>query len=109
MKTYVDLRPHDVFGRNYLGYLYYCLEKYDEAIAHLNKAVELRPDNCYAYAKLSRAYAGLYLEAADLDPRRTGYRQKAQQMFEKASTTESSDPLRVKWLMRYLQKKGILD
>jgi tetratricopeptide (TPR) repeat protein len=109
MKTYVDLRPQDVFGRNYLGYLYCCLKRYDEAIAHLTKAVELRPDNCYAYAKLSRAYAGLYLEAADLDPRRTGYRQKAQQMFEKASTTESSDPLRVKWLMRYLQKNGILD
>jgi tetratricopeptide (TPR) repeat protein len=109
MKAYVTRRPHDVFGRNYLGYLYYCLKQYDEAIAHLNKAVELRPDNCYAYAKLSRAYAGLYLEASDIDPRRTGYRQKAVEMSEKASTTESPDPWRIKWLQQYLSKKKILD
>jgi tetratricopeptide (TPR) repeat protein len=108
METYVRRRPEDVFGHTYLGYLYYCKKRYKQAIGELNKAVQLEADNCYAYAKLSRTYAGLFLDSSELDPRRTGYRQKAVMMFEKASATESADPRRIKWLQRYLFKKKIL-
>jgi len=109
MEAYVRRKPEDVFGHNYLGYLYYCEKHYKPAIKELNKAVQLRADNCYAYAKLSRTYAGLFLDASELDPRRTGYRRKAVMMFEKASATESADPRRIKWLQRYLFKKKILE
>ncbi|MEE4262200.1 MAG: TPM domain-containing protein [Desulfobacteraceae bacterium] len=109
MEVYVSRRPEDVFGHNYLGYLYYSEKKYKPAIKELNTAIGLRADNCYAYCKLSRAYAGLFLDSSKLDPRRSGYRQKAVMMFEKASATESADPRRIKWLRRYLFKKKILE
>jgi len=66
IEAYVKQNPQDVFGRNYLGYLYYCLKNYHGALEQLNVAVELRPDNCYGFAKLSRTYAGLYLKASKL-------------------------------------------
>jgi len=109
METYVKRRPEDVFGHNYLGYLYFSEKKYKPAIKELNHAIELRADNCYAYAKLSRTYAGLFLDSSELDPRREGYRRKAVEMFEKASATKSADPKRIKWLQRYLFKKKILE
>ncbi len=109
MEEYVSRRPEDIFGHNYLGYLYYHEKRYKPAIQELNTAVQLRDDNGYAYAKLSRTYAGLYLTASAVDPRRAGYRRKAVEMFEAASATESVDPRRIKWLRRYLFKKGILD
>lgn len=109
MEVYVRRKPEDVFGHSYLGYLYYCEKRYKPAVKELTKAVQMRADNCYGYSKLSRAYAGLYLAASKLDPRRSGYRQKAIMMFEKASATASADPRRVKWLERYLFRKKILE
>jgi tetratricopeptide (TPR) repeat protein len=109
MEEYVRRRPEDIFGRNYLGYLYYHEKRYKPAIKELNTAVQLRDDNGYAYAKLSRTYAGLYLTASAGDPRRAGYRRKAVEMFEAASASDSSTPRRIKWLRRYLFRKGILD
>jgi tetratricopeptide (TPR) repeat protein len=107
MSIYTAQRPHDVFGHNYLGYLYYCVKKYRNAIGELNWAIELRPDNCYAFAKLSRTYAAQYLNSATSDPRRSDYNKKALEMFAKASATATSEPRRLKWLKRYLVKNGI--
>jgi tetratricopeptide (TPR) repeat protein len=109
MEAYVKQSPRDVFGRNYLGYLYYCLRNYTGAREHLNAAVELRPDNCYGYAKLSRVYGGLYLKASKIDPRRSGYRQKAEEMYERAAAVATPDPRRIRWLKRYLKRKKILN
>ncbi|MGB9436350.1 MAG: TPM domain-containing protein, partial [Desulfobacterales bacterium] len=36
MTEYTARRPQDVFGHNYLGYLYYCEKKYRKAIGELN-------------------------------------------------------------------------
>ena len=99
----------NVFGHNYLGYLYYCIQKYRQAISELNRAIELKPDNCYAFAKLSRTYTGLYLKSAAFDPRRPDYRKKAVEMFAMASATATPEPRRIKWLERYLVKNGIVD
>ena len=101
--------PNDIFGRNYLGYLYYCLKNYHGALEQLNVAVELRSDNCYGFEKLSRTYAGLYLKASKLDIRRPGYRQQAKEMYERASAVPKSDPRRIRWLQRYLQKNDIIN
>ena len=107
MSIYTAQRPHDVFGHNYLGYLYYCVKKYRNAIDELNRAIELKPDNCYAFAKLSRTYAAQYLNSATLDPRRSDYSKMAVEMFAKALATATSEPRRLKWLERYLVKNGI--
>ena len=109
MEEYVKRRPENVFGHNYLGYLYYLEKKYKPAIRELNTAVQLRADNCYAYAKLSRAYADLYLSTPTIDPRRAGYRRKAVEMLEAASASDSADPRRIKWVKGYLLKKKILE
>lgn len=109
MEVYVRRKPEDVFGHNYLGYLYFSEKKYKSAIKELNHAIQLRADNCYAYCKLSRTYAGLFLDSSELDPRRIGYRRNAVKMFEKASATDSADPRRIEWLRRYLFKKKILE
>jgi tetratricopeptide (TPR) repeat protein len=109
MSAYTTKRPHDVFGHNYLGYLYYCVQKYRQAIRELNKAIELNPDNCYAFAKLSRTYAGLYLNSAKLDLRRLGYREKAVAMLANASATATPGSRRIEWLKRHLIKNKILD
>gem|GEM_PF-684090 len=109
IEAYVQQNPQDVFGRNYLGYLYYCLKNYNGALDHLKAAVELRSDNCYAYAKMSRSYAGLYLKASMLDIRRPGYREQAKEMYQRASAVATPDPRRIRWLKRYLQSKDILN
>ena len=109
ISVYTEQQPHDVFGHNYLGYLYYCVQKYRKAISELNRAIELKPDNCYAFAKLSRTYAGLYLKSSTLDPRRSDYKKQALEMFAKASAAATPEPRRIKWLKRYLVKNGILD
>jgi tetratricopeptide (TPR) repeat protein len=109
ISAYTEQQPHDVFGHNYLGYLYYCVQKYRKAISELNRAIELKPDNCYAFAKLSRTYAGLYLKSAALDPRRSDYKKQALEMFAKTSAAATPEPRRIKWLERYLVKHEILD
>jgi hypothetical protein len=72
-------------------------------------SIELNPDNCYAFAKLSRTYAGLYLNSARLDPRRLVYKKKAMAMLTKASATATPDPRRIEWLKRYLVKNEIFN
>jgi len=109
METYVKRRPEDVFGRNYLGHLYYCTKRYKSGIDEFKTSVRLEPDNCYAFAKLSRCYAALYRTSSKIDPRRPGYRKKAIEMYENASATATSDPKRIKWLERYLFKNNILE
>jgi hypothetical protein len=109
MKIYVERKPDDDFGRNYLGYLYYCLKNYQGALGQLNTAVEIKPDNCYGLTKLSRTYAGLYLNSSKLDIRRPGYRAKAKEMYDRASAVPTPDPRRLNWLRRYLQKSDILN
>ncbi len=109
MEVYVRRRPEDVFGHNYLGYLYYSEKRYKPALKELNQAIELRADNCYAYCKLSRTYAGLFLDSSELDPRRISYRRNAVEMLEKASATDSADPRRIKWLRRYLFKNKVIE
>ena len=39
MKGYVKLKPDDVFGRNFLGYLHFCSKNYNQAIIEFMKAV----------------------------------------------------------------------
>jgi len=109
METYVQRQPEDAFGRNYLGHLYYCTKRYKAGIDEFKTSVRLEPDNCYAFAKLSRCYAALYRSSPKIDPRRSGYRKKAIKMLENAAATATPDPKRITWLERYLFKNNILE
>jgi len=42
IKVYVKLKPDDLFGRNFLGYLYFCKKNYKQAIKEFKKAIRLK-------------------------------------------------------------------
>ena len=58
---------------------------------------------------LARAYADLFLNSAEIDPRRNRYREEALEMFAMAAAVRTPDAKRIKWLQRYLDKNGILE
>lgn len=105
LSEYVKRVPEDVFGHNFLGYLYYCVDSYAKAAEELNKAIELKPNNNYAYYYLCRSYGQLYLEASDMDLRRQEYKRRAIEAFDK---TQKSAAKRIDWLRDYLIKIRIL-
>lgn len=109
LKEYVKRVPQDVFGHNYLGYLYFCVKDYEKAIDEFQKAVSLRADNCYAFCKLSRCYGQRYLKAAFLDPRRKGYKNSAIEMLNKAEKTAIPDERRIRWLQLWLKEEGLFE
>lgn len=108
MKIYSDKRPDDVLGHNFLGFLYYWLGDFKQSIAALSRAIELSPDNAYAYALMARNYALLYDRAKKIDPRRGGYKQSALDMLHKAETVATPDVMRIAWLRPWLKRKQVL-
>jgi len=108
MREYTKKKPDDVFGHNFLGYLYLQLGDYRKAIREFEQAVQLNPDNAYGYCKLSRCYGGLYLQASKTDFQKEGYRELAIRMFKRAKDTPSENSRRVDWLRYWLKKKGVL-
>ncbi|MEW5894816.1 MAG: TPM domain-containing protein [Candidatus Omnitrophota bacterium] len=109
MEEYVRREPDDVFGRNYLGYLYLHEGEYDKAIGQLEKAVELREDNVYALCKLSRAHGQKYLKANAVDIFKNDYKRKALEYYEAASHAETANGLRVSWLKSWLAENRLVD
>jgi tetratricopeptide (TPR) repeat protein len=105
LEEYVSRRPGDVFGRNYLAYLYYEIKRYKKAAAQWEKAQELDPQNWYAACKVVRAYARLYDGAPKLDPRRLIYKKQTLTAYKNAVAILSEDHRRIKWLKRWLDRK----
>lgn len=108
LEEYVKRRPADLFGRNYLGYLYYQMQRYADAVDQLEKALAIRADNCYALCLLSRAYGQLFRAAWPVDPRRSSYRKRSVEMLEQAIRTETPDERRIVWLQDWLKEQEIL-
>lgn len=110
IKVYVKLKPDDLFGRNFLGYLYFCKKNYKQAIKEFKKAIRLKKDNCYAYCKLSRCYGFLHLNES-LDGvylPDNEYKRLSVEMYKKAQSTLTPDKRRMKWLKSRLKRKRIL-
>ena len=65
IKTAVAKRPHDGYITDSLGWVYYRLGRYDEAVPELERAVELRPEDPVINDHLGDAYwkVGRRLEA----------------------------------------------
>jgi Flp pilus assembly protein TadD len=65
IKKAVDLRPKDGYIVDSLGWAYYRLARYDEAVKELERAIELRPEDPTINDHLGDAYwkVGRELEA----------------------------------------------
>jgi len=107
MKEYIKKNPDDVFGHNFLGYLYFCVGNYPEAITEFEKAAHLNPDNTYGYCKSSRCYGKLFLQASKTGSRKEKYRTLAIEMLHKAENASPPDARRIGWLRNWLKKTGI--
>ena len=109
IKEFVKRDTRSVFGYNFLGYLYLCIGENKKAIEALETAIQLNPDNGYAYCKLSRAYGQLYLKSAAMNPLKKHYQDKSLEMYQKARSTSSIYKRRLGWLRKWLKHEGILE
>jgi tetratricopeptide (TPR) repeat protein len=105
LEEYVNRRPNDVFGRNYLAYLYYETRQFKKAASEWEKVQQLDPQNRYAACKLVRAYAQIYTGAPKLDPRRLLYKNRTLTAYQNAVSILSGNHRRIKWLKRWLERK----
>jgi tetratricopeptide (TPR) repeat protein len=107
LKTYLDRKPDDPFGYNFIGYIYYRKQHYAKAADAFEKAIKLHPDNCYADFYLAYTYAGLYDKALKLDPRRKTYKERFHYYVVRTRSYKAHNPLRVAQLNRWLVKDMI--
>jgi len=75
----VELRPDDGYIVDSLGWVYYRLERFEEAVGRLEKAVELKPEDPVINDHLGDAYW------------RTGRQREARVQWQRALTLEPSD------------------
>ncbi|MDH3526001.1 MAG: TPM domain-containing protein [Gammaproteobacteria bacterium] len=108
IEAYIDRRPDDVFGYNFLGFLHYRLGEYKKSVDALEKAVNISGDNAYAYALMARDYALLYSSTSAIDPRRARYKKAALDMLSKAEAVSAPETLRIKWLKSWLHRREII-
>lgn len=99
---YISLRPDDPFGHNVKGFLLYRLGRYQASIIALEHAIEIDPDNGYAYSVMARDYALLHRRATG--QRKDDYRDQALTMQRKAGNVTASDARRVQWLEAWMAK-----
>ena len=104
MQAYTGLRPDDVFGHNFIGFLHYRLGDYEASIEALERAIDMAPDNVYAYALLARDYALLYRKASPGSGRQH-YRQQSLAMLQKAANAPTPDAIRVARLQTWLDRR----
>jgi len=106
IREYIVRAVDDPFGYNFLGYLYYQLGQFDQAIGEFKKALQFDRNNLYAHEKLSRCYAELFVRTPGQDSRGKGYQQQSWEMFLKAQSLGGQDNRRVIWLREWLAQWG---
>jgi tetratricopeptide (TPR) repeat protein len=104
MRAYVKLRPEDAFGHNFIGFLHHQLGDNEASIESLERAVEISPDNVYAYSLLARDHA-LLASSARSDSSRRRHREQAFAMLRRAEASPTPSPARVERLRKWLDGK----
>ncbi|MCG6985226.1 MAG: TPM domain-containing protein [Thiocapsa sp.] len=100
---FIDLRPDDPFGHDMRGFLHYRLGEYRDSIDALERAVELDPDDGYAFALMAHDYTMLARKARGLD--RDSYRKRALEMQRRAAGVSEPDMQRLAWLEVWLGQR----
>jgi len=90
--------------------LYFCKKKYKQAIKEFKEAIRLKEDNSYAFCKLSRCYALLYLNESISGIKILNSRNKqlSIEMYQKAQLSFTPDARRITWLKSWLKKCKLL-
>jgi len=90
-------------------FFYFCSKKYNQAIIEFSKAIELKNDNCYAFCKLSRCYALLYLNESisAINISNSRNKQLSIEMYQKAQLSFTPDARRITWLKSWLKKNKL--
>jgi Flp pilus assembly protein TadD len=101
MQAYVKLHPEDAFGHNFIGFLHCRLGDYEASIESLERAVEIAPDNVYAYSLLARDHALLYRNARS-DSSRRRHRGQSLAMLRRAESSPTPNAARVARLREWL-------
>ncbi len=107
IERYIALRAEDPFGYNVKGFLLYRLSKYRESIESLERAIELDPENGYAYMLMARDYTLLARKANALTKKR--YRDRALAFRAKAARVAVPDGQRLAWLDGWLRRWGMVN
>ena len=107
MLEYTQMLPEDIFGHNFLGYLFLCVGNYKEAIKEFKTVLKMDSNNCYGCCKLARSYGNLYLSSSKYDLRRNSYRELTIEMLKKAKEvcTDFDGMRRLSWLENWVREK----
>jgi tetratricopeptide (TPR) repeat protein len=103
IERYIALRPNDPFGHDMKGFLLYRLGRYKDSIDALQRAVELDPEDGYAYTIMARDYTMLARKAMGLDKKR--FKDSALAMQRKAESVALPDGQRLAWLERWIKRR----
>ena len=100
LKTYSGKQPRDIFGHQFLGYLYYRQKLYRQALDAFDQALAIDPDDCYAHFYLCYVYAALYRE----NHNKKAFKDQFDIHVAKTRSFVDLHPLRVEWLNRWLEE-----
>ena len=98
IKTYTRMHPRDIFGHQFLGYLYYRKNMFKESRDAFKQALALDPEDCYAHFYLCYVYAALYRE----NNKDKSFKVQFDTHVMKTRSFTDTHPLRVEWLNRWL-------
>jgi len=102
LQKYMEFKPKDPLGHNFLGYLYSQIEQYDKAEQEYQKALELDPESCYAVSKLGHIYGMASRDVLEKDEDPDGYKKKYKELFNKASNLCKGDEYeRFIWMVQW--------
>ena len=107
IKEYNIKTTGSVFGYNLQGFLHHKLREYEKAVAYFNQSLEIQP-SVYAYCKLSRAEAMIFLTMSEKTPGRSRHRKRAVDAHATARDLYR-DHWRVSMLEHWLRYKKILN
>ena len=97
--TYTRMQPRDIFGHQFMGYLYYRKKMFRESRDAFEQALAIDPEDCYTHFYLCYVYAALIRENHNTK----ALKDRFDIHVAKTRSFADSHPLRVEWLNRWLE------
>ena len=101
---YSRKEPRDIFGHQFLGYLYYCKKMNTQALAAFKQALAINPEDIYSHFYLCYVYAALRSGLSKQDAQWGNYKAAFDAHIAKTRSFADTHPIRVQWLDRWLKQ-----